>query len=196
MKTKTSYLTRLALLSAILLIMSYTPLGYLYIGPIAITFLTIPVIIGSVTMGPGAGAILGLIFGLTSFAKSFSNPMGMAFISINVVYMFILCVVPRVLEGYLCALAYKFLNRNKKNSLWKVTTASFTCPALNTILYMGTLVLLFGNSEYIMNRRGGQSVLAFVVGFVGVQALVEAAVCTFFGTAISMALFKYMKSEK
>lgn len=55
--SKVSTLVRLALLSAIIVIMAFTPLGFLNIGPFAITFLTIPVIIGAITMGPAARPI-------------------------------------------------------------------------------------------------------------------------------------------
>ena len=54
---------------AILLLMAYTPLGYLNIGPLAITFNIIPVAISAITMGPVGGAIAGAVFGLTSFGQ-------------------------------------------------------------------------------------------------------------------------------
>ena len=45
-KFTTSQITLLGLMIAILLLMAYTPLGYLNIGPLAITFNIIPVEIG------------------------------------------------------------------------------------------------------------------------------------------------------
>lgn len=192
----TRKLTRLALLTAIIVLMSFTPLGYLDLGPLAITFLTIPVIIGAVTMGCGAGAFLGFIFGITSFAKAFNSAMGGALLSINPFYTLILCVVPRVLEGLLCGLIYSALNRSKQNKLWAVSIGSLSCPVLNTILYMTALVLLFGNSEYILKLRGGKSVLNFVIAMVGVQAVVEAIVCAVIGAAISIAVLKFLKTKK
>ena len=62
----------LALLIAIIVVMSYTPLGYLQIGPIQMSLLTIPVAIGAVVMGPTDGAILGGVFGLTSLFSAIS----------------------------------------------------------------------------------------------------------------------------
>ena len=54
MKTKltTSQLTVLGLMTAVLLLMAYTPLGYLNIGPLAITFNVIPVAISAIVLGP------------------------------------------------------------------------------------------------------------------------------------------------
>ena len=71
MKTKkkftTSQLTVLGLMSGVLLLMAYTPLGYLNIGPLAISFNVIPVAVSAVVLGPAGGAVAGAIFGLTSF---------------------------------------------------------------------------------------------------------------------------------
>lgn len=189
--TKTATLTRFALFAAIILVMSYTPLGYLNIGLFMVTFLTIPVIVAALLFGSGAGAFAGLVFGLTSFAKSFGNVMGAELLAINPFYTFVLSVVPRVLEGYLCGLIFSVLNKKGGNKLWKTALVAFSCPALNTILYMGTLVLLFGNSDYIQGLMGGKSIFMFVVGFVGIQAVVEAVICTAVGTVICTALLRY-----
>ena len=64
MKTKkftTTQLTMLGLMAAVLLLMAYTPLGYLNIGPLAISFNVIPVAISAVVLGPTGGAIAGAI---------------------------------------------------------------------------------------------------------------------------------------
>ena len=67
----THRLVQLALLVAVELVMTYTPLGYLHVGPLSITFLMVPVVLGSILAGPSAGALLGGVFGLTSFAQCF-----------------------------------------------------------------------------------------------------------------------------
>lgn len=193
---KTQTLTRVALLCALIILMSFTPLGYMPIGPFSVTFLTIPVIVGAVTSGPAVGALLGLVFGITSFINAFSNAMGSVLLSISPVYTFILSVVPRVLEGFLCGYIYVLLNRSGKDRPLSVILGSMSCPVLNTLLYMSALIILFGNTEYILNLRGGQSVFMFVVGFVGVQAVVEAVICTAIGSAVSIALLKFLKSRR
>ena len=59
-----------AALAALLIIMTVTPIGYIPIGPLAITVNMIPVAIGAVILGPAGGAALGLVFGLTAFANA------------------------------------------------------------------------------------------------------------------------------
>ena len=75
---------RLALLAAIVLVLAYTPLGYIHIGPLAITPIMIPVTVGAILLGPTEGAILGGIFGLTSFSTCFGSDMfGTTLMGIN-----------------------------------------------------------------------------------------------------------------
>ena len=69
-KFTTSQLTILGLMSGILFLMAYTPLGYLNIGPLAVTFNVIPVAICAVVLGPTGGAVAGAVFGLTSFLQA------------------------------------------------------------------------------------------------------------------------------
>ena len=103
-RTNVRWLTQLALLAAILLVMNYTPLGYLQLGPLSASLLTVPVAIGAMTMGPLAGAILGGIFGATSFIQMVEgkSAMGAALFSVNPFGAFVVSFVARVLEG-LCA---------------------------------------------------------------------------------------------
>ena len=51
--SKTLQMVQLAILLAILLVMAFTPLGYMKIGPLSVSFLTLPVAIGAVILGPG-----------------------------------------------------------------------------------------------------------------------------------------------
>ena len=69
-KNKTLEMVQLAVLIAIMLILAFTPLGYLRIGPLAISLMTIPVVIGAMLLGPTGGAVLGLVFGLRCISVS------------------------------------------------------------------------------------------------------------------------------
>ena len=92
-RTNVRWLTQLALLVAVLLVMNYTPLGYLQVGPLSMSLLTIPVAIGAMTLGPVAGAILGGVFGTTSFVSALRTPsvMSAAMLQASPVGTFITC---------------------------------------------------------------------------------------------------------
>lgn len=77
-------LTTTGMMIAIILLMSFTPLGYLRTAGLEVSLITIPVAIGAMIIGPKAGLLLGTVFGLTSFYQCFGmSPFGAALLGIN-----------------------------------------------------------------------------------------------------------------
>ena len=70
---RTRYMVELALMIAIIFIMAFTPLGYLKTPGLSITFLTVPVAVGAMILGPKGGAICGFAFGITSLIQCFGT---------------------------------------------------------------------------------------------------------------------------
>lgn len=66
---KTAELVLTALFAAIIIIMAFTPLGYIPLVVINATIIHIPVILGSLFCGPKKGGFLGFIFGLTALSR-------------------------------------------------------------------------------------------------------------------------------
>jgi uncharacterized membrane protein len=196
-KFSTKYLVEMALLVAIILIMAFTPIGYIRTAGLEITLIVVPVAVGAVTLGPAAGAILGGVFGITSFIQCFGmSPFGAALLGINGFLTFLVCVPTRILMGWLTGLIYKGLRKTKLPSGASVTISNLCCPLLNTTFFMGMLVLGFYNTEYIqsfVSALGAKNALLFILAFVGVNGLIEAIVCFIVGTAISAALKKALK---
>ena len=193
----TRYLVELSLLSAIIILMAMTPLGYVKTPALSITLLTIPVAVGAIILGPKGGAILGAVFGATSFAQAVSGTslMTAALLQINPVGTFFLCFVPRILEGFLCGFIFQLCKKGtyKKTAYY---IAGFSCPILNTLLFMGTLLALFYRSDYIQNLMtslGVSNPFSFIVALVGIQGLIEAVVCGLVGSTIAFTLFKALK---
>lgn len=147
-------LTQLALLVAVLLVMNYTPLGYLQVGPLSMSLLTIPVAIGAMTLGPVAGAILGGVFGTTSFVSALRTPsvMSAAMLQASPVGTFITCFVARVLVG-LCA-GWVYIGIKKllpKNTKLCCAVGAVATPLLNTFWFMLSLCVFFFNTEYVQS---------------------------------------------
>lgn len=194
-RTNTLRLVQLALLIAVELIFAYTPLGYLKPAGLEITFLMVPVAIGAILLGPSAGAILGGVFGLTSFSTCFgTSPFGAALLAINPIFTFLVCVVTRILAGWLAGVIFKMMNLGSKGTprALAFTVASIAAPLLNTIFFMSGLVLCFYNTDYIQNIvtvLGATNPFVFVVLFVGLQGLLEAAVCFVISGVLCRALY-------
>ena len=190
-------MTELALLMAIVLLMAYTPLGYLMTPwAIQITFIVVPVAVGSVVLGPGAGAFLGLVFGLTSFFKAFETAVGALMLQSSVVGTFVCSVLTRVLVGLIPGLLYRAVKRFRWGKTVGIAACCFLTPVLNTAFYMVTNWLLFSDTwlgvAVAAGYDGGTgvSLLSFMLGMVAVNGIAEAISCLIIGTAVCKALLR------
>ena len=191
-KFSTRYLVEMALLVAIILIMAFTPIGYIKTAGLEITLIVVPVAIGAVTLGPAAGATLGGVFGITSFIQCFGmSAFGTMLLGVNPIFTFLVCVPTRILMGWLTGLIYKGLSKTKIPSGASITLSNLCCPMLNTAFFMGTLVFLFAGT--MRESFGMTKVIPFIAAFVGVNGVVEAVVCFVVGAAISAALKKALR---
>ena len=208
---KTKSIALMGMLCALLLLMAYTPLGYLKTGSVSISFLMIPVALGGIALGPVAGAILGTIFGVTSFAQCFgSDAFGSLLLDINPFATFLMCIVARALAGFLAGLVASFFKNLKKKSMEKnnaedgkqlalgISGYAITglCAALfNTLLFMSTLIIFFwGSTTFIdtMNEWGISTTNIFTLfaAIVTTNGILEAVAAFFITGAIASALYK------
>ena len=173
----TAQLTLLGLMAAILLLMAYTPLGYLNIGPLAISFNVIPVAISAVVLGPVGGAVAGAIFGLTSFLQCIG------------VFAFIQRFIPRLLDGICLGYIFKGM-RKVSNTYVACAVTGFFSAFLNTLFFMAALVGLFGNTDYVKNLMGGHNIIIGCCLMVGINAVCEMISSTVITGAVGAALSK------
>ena len=171
----TAQLTLLGLMAAILLLMAYTPLGYLNIGPLAISFNVIPVAISAVVLGPVGGAVAGAIFGLTSFLQCIgvggSSAMGV------------------LLDGICLGFIFRGM-RKVSNTYVACAVTGFFSAFLNTLFFMAALVGLFGNTDYVKNLMGGHNIIIGCCLMVGINAVCEMVSSTVITGAVGAALSK------
>jgi len=195
--SKTGQIVRIGVLTAVLILLEITNLGFIKTPTgLELTIMQIPVLVGAIVMGPVPGAFLGGVFGLTSFFECFGKSFfGAALLSINPIYTFILCFVPRVLMGWCCGLIFRFLEKHVKNKMLPYAAASLAGALLNTVFFMSALILLFGRTEYIMGFRGDMPVIPFILAFVGVQGLIEAIICFLCGSAISYGVMRFVSTK-
>jgi uncharacterized membrane protein len=195
-------LTRIAILIAILLIMGFTPLGYFNVNPLMkITFNMIPVVVGAILLGPSSGALLGGVFGLTSFFQPLTgaDPLGALMLSQSLrsaIFLFILCLVPRILAGWLTGLVFKGLNHALgKKEIGKIAAVSITALAgsiLNTVLFVAAFIGLFSTNELVTQAFGTTSIWVMITILVTTNAIAEAVVCTVVGGAIGRVLLRFL----
>lgn len=200
MKTKTGVntqkLTQLALLTAIIILMAFTPIGYIKTFGVEITLLVIPVTVGAIVAGPAAGAFLGGVFGVTSFIQCFGmSAFGAALLAINPIATLFMCLVPRILMGWIAGLIFVGLRKGGFKEI-AYPVASLSGALLNTIFFMITLLVFFYRSDFIQGLAGSfgsKNIFQFVIALVGINGLVEAITCFLIGTAIARALDAFVK---
>lgn len=199
-KSNVVVMTELALLTAIVILMAYTPLGYLRVGAISITFIVVPVAVGAVLLGVKAGAFLGLVFGLTSLAQCFGmDAFGTMIFNAKPVATAICCIVPRILVGIVPALVYMGLAKVCKKRPVNIAISCVLAPITNTLLYLGFMTVFFQDymiQAYSYTGKTGIVFLGWLLALVGVNAILEAASCLIIGSAITNVLWKITNKGK
>ncbi len=197
MRTKKESIFRLALLGmfiAIILVMDFTPLGYIVMpSGFSVTLLTIPVALGAVCTGVYGGAILGAVFGMTSFIQAFGlgfsvDPSAPILFETNPLAYTITCFLPRILVGIVAALIFKaFEKRNKVNLLAYILSAA-SVPFLNTLLFMTCFAVFYKNTIL-----GGKAVMTVVLSAFTLNFLIEFAITFIAGIVINKVIYTFLK---
>lgn len=157
---KTSELVLTSLFTAIIIIMAFTPLGYIPLVVINATIIHIPVILGSLFCGPKKGAFLGFVFGFTSFIKNTIMPSSLsAFVFSPVLASSVvgpagifkslfICFVPRILVGVLPYFVYMLIKKalsSENKKIWGIILNLAVCVLLGFGLHAFIAKMSAGN---------------------------------------------------
>lgn len=186
--SKVREITLTAILAAIVLLMAFTPLGYLRIGPVSITFLVIPVVIGGMTLGPVRGGFLGAVFGATSFAQCFmGDPFGAALVALSPLATAVACFVPRILIGVVAGILFPALLKVSRSHVLAFVGTAVAGTLTNTILFVGMVVGFFRSSYF-----GGSPFWTIFAGFFTVNVALELVVGVIVSAALSAVLNRFV----
>lgn len=146
--TKTRKLTIVSLLAAITFLLGLTPIGYITIPltTVKITILCVPVIIGVIMEGLGAGLFLGFVFGITSLIQVFmGDPLGMMLLNISPFRTIVIVFIPRLLVPITTYYFFLLLKKIKNNIISKTTciATALVGSLTNTFFFLGFLYVLF-----------------------------------------------------
>lgn len=193
---KTQYMVETALMIAIVLIMGNTVLGTIPTPFLKISIVTVPVALAAMLIGPTAGIICGIVFGLNSFVSALTGASGMlsTLFTISPVGVFFTAVVARFLDAALVSFLFKAMHRGKLKQVSYYITGALM-PIFNTVFFMTSLCLFFYHTEYVqglVSNYDASTPFAFVIAMVGVQAAVEAAVGCIVAGSLGFALSKIL----
>lgn len=193
-------LVQLAMLICIQLVMKAIGLGSVPVGPLYMSFLTLPIAVAAIIIGPAGGAITGAVFGLVSFKDALTggSVMTSTLLGVSPIHTFILCVVTRTLMGFLTGVVYSLIKKFDHRRTWSLFVGSIAAPLLNTLLFMGYICLVFYHTDYVqglVNTLGVSNPFAFVVALVGVQGLIEAVAVGVVGGIVCKALSAFLGGQ-
>ena len=196
-------MTQVALFGAIIVLLAFTPfLGYIPLGFTRATIIHIPVIIGSLLMGPKKGAVLGLVFGATSFINNTMNPTVTSFVFTPFYSLgefsggigsLVICFIPRILVGVVPHYVYKgvrSLSKNEKVSSAGLILAGRSGDLVNTPLVMNLIFVFFRDAYAQANGVAVNAVYAFILSVIGTNGIPEAIVAAVFTLCIGKILMR------
>ncbi len=197
---KTFNLVITALFAAIIILMAFVPyLGYLNLMIIKATLIHVPVIIGSIILGPKKGAFLGFIFGLTSLINNTFNPSLLSFAFSpfynggNLISL-VICFVPRILVGVVPYFVYTGVNSLLKNmhgrNFISLPLAAVSGALTNTLLVMPMIYLFFREQFAAAKHISIDAVAGTVMTIIAANGIPEAIVAVIIVTAVATALIK------
>lgn len=199
---KTKNLVILSLFAAIIFVLAFTPIGYIQLGVIKATIIHVPVIVGSIMLGPKKGAFLGSLFGLTSFLSNTFAPVLLSFafsplIPVpgtdkgSIMALFI-CFVPRILVGVVPFYVYKLFDKllRSKAGLFTFTIAGITGAMTNTLLVMNGIYIIFKESYAVAKDIPFDTVYSAVLAIMITNGVPEALIAGIIASALCRALMR------
>ncbi|WP_051656932.1 ECF transporter S component [Butyrivibrio sp. AE3004] len=194
---ETRYMVETALMIAVTLIMGNTILGTIPTPFLKISIVTVPVALSTMLIGPAAGIICGIVFGINSFVSALTGASGLlsTLFTISPVGVFFTAVIARLLDAAFVGGIYKLIHRGKlKTASYYITGALM--PLFNTVFFMTSLCLFFYNTDYVqslVSNYNATNPFAFVIAMVGVQAVVEAVIGCILGGTVGVVLAKVLR---
>lgn len=200
----------LSMFTAILFLLTFTPLGLIDLPIMKATILHIPVILGSLLLGSKKGAFLGGMFGLCSFLKNTLMPNISSFVftpffplpgsSNGNLLSLIVCFVPRILTGIIPWFIYQSMNKifakvkgqpNAISAALAALAGSFT----NTILVMGLIALLFSQPYSTAHNIPAAGFIGFLTTIVIANGVPEAIAAAILVPVLYLPLCKILKQQ-
>ena len=200
MKTKkhdTRWMVSVALMAAIVIVLANTPLGMIQLPIIKATTVHIPVILGAILLGPGAGAILGAVFGICSLVSNTMAPTLLSFAfspflsttgipgALKAIWISVGC---RILIGVAAGWLWVLFTKIKLNQFIALPIVGFVGSMVNTVTVMGSIYFLFAQQYAEAKEVALTAVFGLVMGTVTASGIPEAIAAAILVLALGQVL--------
>lgn len=199
------YLVSLAMMCAVLLVLGMTGIGFIQLPVIKATTMHIPVILGAILLGPGAGAVLGGVFGLCSIWANTTAPglLSFAFSPFmtteglpGVLKSLWIALGCRILLGLLADWFWKLFKKVLKKDYVALPVTAALASVCHTILVMGSIYILLAQQYADAKNVAASAVFDLVLGTIVASGIPEAIAAAILVTGIGKALLNISKRIK
>ena len=196
-KPDTRYMASLAMLSGVLLVMGMTGIGFIPLPVIKATTMHIPVILGAILLGPGAGAALGAVFGFCSIWANTTAPGLLSFAfspfmtteglpgAVKSLWIALGC---RILFGLVAGLLWKLIRKITRKDYIALPVTAVIATLCHTCFVMGSIYVLLAQQYAAAKNVAISAVFGLIMGTVTASGIPEAIVAAILVTVIGKAL--------
>ena len=196
-KHDTRWMVSVALMAAIVIVLANTPLGMIQLPIIKATTVHIPVILGAILLGPGAGAILGAVFGICSLVSNTMAPTLLSFAfspflsttgipgALKAIWISVGC---RILIGVAAGWLWVLFTKIKLNQFIALPIVGFVGSMVNTVTVMGSIYFLFAQQYAEAKEVAFTAVFGLVMGTVTASGIPEAIAAAILVLALGKVL--------
>ena len=139
-------MVELALLVALVFVLQMLG-SFIKIGPLPMSFVLVPIVIGAFLLGWREGAFLGLVFGVITMIMGIIGVDAFSFMlwQANPFWFVVACLVKATAAGLGAGLIYKGLNKvlGEKYIIVSTVIASISAPIINTGIFVAGMLLFF-----------------------------------------------------
>ncbi len=187
MNNKTNKIVGVGIFTAIVVVLQLLG-SFIKFGTFSVSLVLIPIVVGAALYGIGAGAWLGLAFGVTVLASGDAAP----FLAVNPVGTVITVILKGVLAGLAAGAVYKLIE--KKSVLGAAICSAITAPVVNTGSFLvGCVIFFMPTINEWAAAAGMENAGKFmIVGLVGLNFIFELAV----NLVLSSVIVKLIKLGK
>ncbi len=144
-------MVELAMLVALVIVLQLLG-SVIKIGPLPMSFVLVPIVIGACMLGAKEGALLGGVFGVITMIMGIAGIDSFSYLlfSANPAWFIIICLLKAIMAGFVSGLVYRGLGKlfGEKYVYLKTVLASITAPIVNTgIFVVGMLLFFFETME-------------------------------------------------
>jgi len=204
-KSSTRQLVLTSLFAAIIIVLNFTPFGYIQLPIVKATIIHVPVIIGSIILGPKIGAFLGFIFGLTSLYNNTFTPTVLSFAFSPAIALpgadrgswtaLLVAFIPRILVGITPYFTYKLFNKILKDKyrIISLGIGGVVGSMTNTILVLNLIYFLFRDAYASIKNLAAGTIYKAILGLTFANGIPEAIVAAVISAVVCRALQKYIE---